>query len=47
MFMDDKTMRILADIFSADIDTFKDLKARKEIGEFIKQYLGEDENNTF
>ena len=44
--MEDKTMRILADIFASDVDTFKDVKAQKEIGEFIKQYLGKDEDNT-
>lgn len=39
-------MRILADIFASDVDTFKDIKAQKEIGEFVKQYLGQDEDNT-
>lgn len=44
--MEDKTMRILADIFVSDVDTFKDIKAQKEIGDFIKQYLKKDEDNT-
>lgn len=44
--MDNKTMRILSDIFPGNVDTFKEIQAQKDISEYIKDYLGNDENNT-
>lgn len=41
--MKDKTSKILATVFNSNVDTFRDIKAREMISQFIKDNLIEDE----
>lgn len=43
MKLEDKTSRILAEIFVNDVDTFKETLAREELGKMIKQYLTDND----